>query len=305
MTSTYAHQFPKELVKNVTAMCGQTGKAWLNDLPGLIDEIQREWSIRVGEPFQAGEFNFVAPAIRFDSDPTVLKISPPFPTIEISGEAEYLRSRDGNGAVKLLVEDAARRAILLERAIPGKNLAEDFADNKPAAIEPAIGVLRSILLPAPSRAADIVTLDHWFSGLRKYATTDFPAKYASKALRIYDELSRQPNRTFYLHGDFHPGNVVTAMRTPFLAIDPKGIIGHLGYEIAVFLNNFHWWQETEPDIGAIVAHAVDQFSDAFEIDPNELRRWAFAQMVLGAWWSFDETPAFYNNEVAKADIWDV
>jgi len=28
-------------------------------------------------------------------------------------------------------------------------------------------------------------------------------------------------------------------------------------------------------------------------------------MVLGAWWTFEETPAFYNNEVAKADIWNV
>ena len=51
--------------------------------------------------------------------------------------------------------------------------------------------------------------------------------------------------------------------------------------------------------------AVFQFADAFDIDPFELRQWAFAQMVLGAWWTFDEMPEFYDNEVAKADVWNV
>ena len=48
------------------------------------------------------------------------------------------------------------------------------------------------------------------------------------------------------------------------------------------------------------AHAA-----AFDIDPHELREWAFAQMVLGAWWHFIDMPSLYDNEVAKADIWNV
>ena len=96
--------------------------------------------------------------------------------------------------------------------------------------------------------ADVDTLDQWFDNFRRYTETEFSAEYAAKAFEIYERLSIQPGRTFYLHGDFHPGNVVTATRSPFLAIDPKGIVGHLGYDIAVFVNNLHRWQKTYHDV---------------------------------------------------------
>ena len=59
------------------------------------------------------------------------------------------------------------------------------------------------------------------------------------------------------------------------------------------------------DSGRMNPIKFGQFSEAFDLDPQELRQWAFAQMVLSAWWTFDEMPALYNNEVAKADNWDV
>ena len=99
--------------------------------------------------------------------------------------------------------------------------------------------------------------------------------------------------------------MVSATRERFLAIDPKGIVGPIGYDIAVFLNNFHWWQEERADIKERLDHAVRKFAESFDIDAYDLRCWAFAQMVLGAWWTFDEMPDIYQNEVAKADVWDI
>ena len=83
------------------------------------------------------------------------------------------------------------------------------------------------------------------------------------------------------------------------------MIGPIGYDIAVFLNNFLWWQETRVDVKARLSAAVTMFSAAFDIEPLVLRQWAFAQMVLSAWWTFDEMPEIYDNEVAKADIWEL
>lgn len=37
----------------------------------------------------------------------------------------------------------------------------------------------------------------------------------------------------------------------------------------------------------------------------EIREWAFAYMVIGAWWTFDEMPEHYDNNFAEIDIWDV
>src|SRR5688500_3786967 len=109
MASNWQHRFPSELVKHVTGICGQRGEAWLTSLPDLIDELSEMWSIEVDEPFLAGEFNFVAPATS-DGEPVVLKIAPPYDDNEFLGEASFLRSRAGRGAVQLLAQDLMRRA---------------------------------------------------------------------------------------------------------------------------------------------------------------------------------------------------
>jgi len=98
---------------------------------------------------------------------------------------------------------------------------------------------------------------------------------------------------------------VTATRERFLAIDPKGIVGHLGYDIAVFLNNLLWWQKNSPGLREFLDGAIRQFAEALEFQDRELREWAYASMVIGAWWTYDEMPEHYDNEVALADIWDV
>jgi streptomycin 6-kinase len=305
MVSNFRDSLPGELVTHIRAICGRKGEEWFEQLPTTIKGLEDKWSLKVEPPFPGIEFNFVAPAIREESEQVVLKISPPFEQIEIYGEAAYLRCRVGAGAVRLLEEDRESRAILIERALPGESLSEYFKGREPEVARPMINVLQAILRPVPAESVEAATVDKWFDNLRRSASTDFPGNYVVKALTIYEKLSQQNDRVFYLHGDFHPANVVTATRSPYLAIDPKGLIGHLGYDIAVFLNNFHWWQEGRPDVNERLDAAVDQFSIAFDIDPTEIRQWAFAQMVLGAWWTFDEMPEMYKNEVVKADVWNV
>ena len=300
----YDQKLPDELVTHTLAMCGDRGRAWLDDLPKRIADFEQKWAIEVLEPFPAGEFNFVAPAIRNRSENVVIKIAPPFENHEARGEARFLRTLNGDGTVGLLAEDRQLEALLLERALPGNNLAEVFSENESSCLSPAIEILKRILRPVPSDLSDVLLLDDWFNGLRRSRSTDFPAVYADKALELYDNvLKHQPKH--YLHGDFHPANIVSAQRSPFLAIDPKGIVGPIGYDIAVFLNNYHWWQETRADIRERLEIAVCKFAEAFRLAPITLRQWAFSQMVLGAWWTFDEMPQVYNNAVAKADIWDV
>jgi streptomycin 6-kinase len=305
MQGQYGFQIPSELVKHVTSICGERGVRWLAELPATIAELESEWSITIGEPFEAGEFNFVARALDNAGGRVVIKIAPPYERIEIFGEAAFLQTRDGLGAVRLIAEHRDRRAIMIEHAAPGINLAELFKDDKAAAVAPAIEVLRSISMPASDAPVGTTTLDDWFSGLRRAESTAFPSTYAKKALQIYGELSADSDRDQYLHGDFHHGNIVSATRSRYLAIDPKAIIGHIGYDISVFLNNHHWWQKGVRDLNARLGTAIDQFSEAFQLDPYEIRRWAYAGMVLGAWWSFEDMPEHYDNAVAAADIWSV
>lgn len=303
MISSFRESLPSEFVRNTIALCRTRGESWLDALPETIRRLEREWSLTVGKPFPNIGYNFVAPATFHDGSSAVIKIGLPLDNIEIYGEAKYLRTLDGRGAIRLLKEDRKLEAILVERAVPGETLTNIFSKRPHEAIAQAINVLRQTLHAPPLDRADTISLDDWFQGLNRYTEKRFPAEYARFALEIYERLSRQPNRTFYLHGDFHPDNIVSGDRSAFVLIDPKGIVGHIGYEIAVFLNNFHWWQKTLPDIRERLDRVVDDFASAFDLEPAELEQWAFAQMVLSAWWTFDEMPEIYSDEVQNADIW--
>lgn len=301
---TFKDTLPKELVKHVTAICGRGGEEWLGRLPRLIGELEREWSVIVHEPFPGIEFNFVAPATRGE-EPVVVKLAPPYERTEIHAEAKYLRTRDGAGAVRLIAADRERRAIMIERAIPGQALFEVFKDDPAGAVRPAIEVLRSVLRPPPQDMTDVGSLDTWFNNFRRYRGTEFPKNYAEKAFGIYERLSTQQDRIFYLHGDFHPGNVVTSHRANYLAIDPKGIVGHIGYDLAVFLNNLQWWWKGESELPELVNFAIREFAASFGLTESEIREWAFAYMVIGAWWTFDDMPEQYDTDLAEIDVWDV
>ncbi len=295
---------PDELRTHVTESLGPKGREWLADLPRIVAEIEWMWEIRSGEPLAAGEYNYVAPATRTDGEQVVIKIAPPFEHDECYSEAAFLKHKAGAGCVRLLAADREYRAIMLERAIPGLNLVELFGRNEGEMIAPAAAVLKRILEPPPQAVNGIIRLDNWFAHLERAEGTDFPSRYVEKALGFYRELSRRAE-LFYLHGDFHPGNIVNATREPYLAIDPKGIVGPMGYDIAVFLNNIHWFHADHTDLTKKLARAVRQFASAFELPEIDVRKWAYAVQVMGSWWNFDEMPALYSGGVVKADIWEV
>jgi streptomycin 6-kinase len=303
MADTFRETLSQDLVTHIAAICGSRGEAWFDELPEIVRKLESEWNLTVRDSFPGIEYNFVAPATMSDGREVVVKIAPPFERIEIYGEAKYLRTLDGDGAVRLVAENREMRAIVIERAIPGESLFEKFAERPIECVGPAIDVLKTILRPPPDDMTDVDTLDNWFDNFRRYTETDFPPDRAAKALAIYERLSTQPGHNCYLHGDYHLGNVVTAERAEFLAIDPKGIAGHVGYDIAVFLINLHRWQEKNDDVARLIANAIAQFAKAFDMTEKEIREWTFATMVIGAWWNFDDMPELYDATVAMPDIW--
>lgn len=295
---------PAELVKHVTAICGDAGVVWLAELPRIVAELEGKWNMTTEPAFEKGEYNFVAPAASETID-AVLKVSPPYPTVEIFAEAEFLRALNGKGAARLLDEDRDNRAILIERIHPGVTMDVYFADDPFTCVEPAIKVLKSILMPPPYPSSEAQLFYDWYFRFQRSLETEFPRAYASKALTIFDRFFQDDEHTYYLHGDFHPGNVISSGESEFVVIDPKGLVGHLTYDISVFLNNLHWWQKGSPGVQSQLFTAARQFADAFGLDEFTIREAAYAGMVIGAWWNFEDMPEHYNNEVVLADIWEV
>jgi len=305
MSKEFGAVLPKAFAANAVALCGEKGSDWLKRLPDTVSALEHKWNIKAGKYFRDLSFNYVASAEAADGQPAVLKIGLPLEDVEIFGEAEYLRVLDGQGVVKLLKFDREHQAVLLERARPGIDLKSVCRKDQGKAPAIAIDVLKRLLRPVPASTEHFIRLDDWFDGLKRAAGTDFPRGYAERALSLYSELSADAKNVFLLHGDLHHTNILSATREPYLAIDPKGIIGHLGYDIGVFLNNHYNWLEWNSRLAAKLDKAVAEFASAFELEEIAIRRWAFCQMVVSCWWIFDEMPGAAGEDCGLSDIWGV
>lgn len=305
MNIEFRHSLPRKFVDNTIALCGERGKNWLNELPETIAHLEKKWSIKSAGHFRNLSYNYVASAILSDGKSAVLKIGLPLNDVEIYGEAAYLQEANGVGTAHLLEFDREYQSILLERMVPGSNLKSVCKKDQAEAVGIMIRVLKRILKHPPNETGDFIQLDDWFDGLKRAAGTKFPQDYAERALAYYVELSADTKNIFLLHGDLHHDNILSAKREPFLVIDPKGIVGHMGYDIGVFLNNHGDWLEWDTRLEGKLDKAVAEFSFGFDLEQIVVRKWAFCQMVLSWWWMFDEMPEMFGDELGLSDIWKI
>jgi len=106
---------------------------WLDDLPELVGGLERDWSIRVGRPYQDATEAFVARASLGDGTPGVLKVMVPQESGAAGHEITALRLAGGEGCVRLLRADEALLARMREqyRYI----LVDEFQDTNIAQLE--------------------------------------------------------------------------------------------------------------------------------------------------------------------------
>ncbi len=219
----------------------------------------------------------------------VLKLG--FPAPELRAEIEALRLFDGHGIVHLLDADADQGALLLEHLMPGTPLSSLPDDEKAAAI--AAGVMRQLWRPVPAEHM-FPTVADWAAGLsklrRRYggATGPFPSFLVEEAETLFAELIGSMAEPMLLHGDLHHDNILAAERQPWLALDPKGVIGEPAYEVGALLRNPAPRLLDEPQPGRILARRIHRLSEDLGFDRARLRGWGLAQAVLAAWWSLED-----------------
>ena len=296
-------QLPEKFRRNILDLHREIGEQWLNNLPDLIAEISEKWTLSVEPPFPNLSYNYVAPCVSDDGTQAVLKIGFGEKKSVIFSEAEFLKLLDGNGAVKLLRFDKNYCALLLERLIPGENLKRICQTNDEQATRIAIEVIQRLRCKPPETGA-FPALENWMNGLQTAEKVNFAPRLVAKARNYFEELSDASEQNLLLHGDLHHENILSAEREAFLAIDPKGVIGDIGYEIGVFLNNQRRLIRTRQNLSHILPRCVEQFARSFEIEPQKLRKWAFAQAVLSAWWVFEDTGTVSEKWTTYADIWE-
>lgn len=302
MEKGFVNNLPEKFVRLITESHGSNGQNWLDDLPQIIDAYEDKWSIKIGKAFPDLSYHFVAPCVFTDKTEAVIKIGYPENDSPVFNEAEMLKLYDGNGAVRFLRIDEKNPALLLERLKPGENLKSIFGEDSENIVAAAIKVLKKIKMKIPVKH-NFILLENWFDGFKKAEKINFPAEPIAKAKRFFAELAKAEK--YLIHGDFHHENILSAGDKGLIVIDPKGVIGQIGYEISVFLNNHLWHFAGAANLIEIINSAVSKFSRAFQIAPEDLRKWAFAQGVLSAWWTFEENSENWIKELAFTENWKV
>ncbi|MGH7468922.1 MAG: aminoglycoside phosphotransferase family protein [Longimicrobiales bacterium] len=110
----------------------------------------------------------------------------------------------------------------------------------------------------------------------------------SRAESIASELLGSAAGDIVLQGDLHHENILAAHREPWLAIDPKGVIGEPAYEPGALLRNPMPTILTLPGLEALLAHRARLLSELLAIDRSRILAWAFVQAVLAACWDFED-----------------
>ncbi|HEY1820742.1 MAG TPA: aminoglycoside phosphotransferase family protein [Trebonia sp.] len=272
------------------------GLSWLDRLPELIGAACDRWRLEVsGPPYEGGVCGWVAPVSRADGSPAVLKVTWPHP--EAAQEPAALRCWAGKGAIRVLEDDRATWTMLLEACRPGTPLRD--AD---LPVERGLEIGANLLNALWGEGARLPP-GHDFDSMAE--TCDRSADVAAGRARRYGKvlarlgvdlgvldlgiqllrsLPRSAGRQVLVHGDFNPGNLLAAERSPFLAIDPKPLVGDPAYDPWQLVAQLGWPFRRE-DAASLVWERIRRLADLLDLAPERIAAWGVARDVEGGLWA--------------------
>lgn len=282
-------QLPNHFAKTIAGVLGDVGQEWLDQFPQILAAVAERYELTLGDPF-ALSYNYVCAATTRDDTPVVLKLSPPY--AEFKHEVNALRHYDVRGSVQVLDVDLELRAVILERVAPGDPLRTLALRDDDLATHIAVEVMQNLWKPLPAHHT-FPTIADWSQGLQDLreqydgSTGPMPTHLVERAEAIYRELLVDAPPAVLLHGDLHHDNILSATRTPYLAIDPKGLAGEPAYEIGPFFYNPFPEIYQRADLDRVLARRLAIFAEHLPFDRERLLACAFAHSVLSAAWSVE------------------
>jgi streptomycin 6-kinase len=266
--SAMAINIPSQLAANCRKSVERS--AWLRRLPDTLQNLEMDWSLVLGPPFDTDvSCAWVAPARLIDGSSAVLKV--PMPHMEAEHEVEGLRFWNGDPTVRVLLSDDHTCGMLLERCQPGTPLRALPESDQDLVITGLLRRLwRSPSAPHPFRPLSAL-MKFW--GQETLADVDrWPdAGLIREGLRLFDELPHTAPREVLLATDLHAGNVLRAAREPWLVIDPKPFVGDPAYDATQHLFNCDARLIADPD------GLIRRMADLLEVSDERLRMWTFAR----------------------------
>jgi streptomycin 6-kinase len=257
------------------------GAAWLQRLPRLVLECADEWGLELGVPLDGGAVALVLRVSTADGAPAVLKLGF-HGDVESEHEAAALAHWGGSGAVRLLREDTARRALLLEWCEPGTRLWA--VDDDTDATRAAAAVLRRLHASPPAAAPFRrlgVAVAGWAEELMpawEAHGRPFDRAVLDEAVAACRDLATCEAHVL-LHQDLHGGNVVRSA-SGWVAIDPKPLVGDPAFDVASLVRDRRWLLGVGDDL-ARMRRRLDVLRDELGLDRERMRLWSVVHAL--AW----------------------
>ena len=252
-----------DIVRNKAITTGHAD--WLDGLPALVADLEREWDLAVGPPYQGGTEALVAPAMCGDGTEAVLKLLVPHDHDAAGREIAVLELAAGQGCAALLRSDVDRGAMRLERlGAPRYDLRRPLRERLPILVETAARVWR----PAPDAGLPTGAdkgrwlIDHITTAWDDLdwpcaeQTVDHAVACAERRVAAHDD-----ERAVLVHGDVHQWNALVATEG-FKLVDPDGYLAEPEYDLGILMRE-----------------------DAIELmegDPTERARWLAERTGLDA-----------------------
>ncbi len=209
---------------------------WLRSMRSKLDDWCRTWQIEL-EPVEPPDtFNIVLFGHSRQVGDVVLKLSP-F-TFESLAELDAVRQAAGPGFVCLIDADPSISLMMLEWIRPGTVLRDAGLSDEQAT---RIGAAKMReFWKEPRTEGDLIPLERWAKELLDHNPAAHP-KAPTHLLAIgkdiaHEQLSSPTSQTM-LHGDLHHQNILQGKGGQWITIDPKGLIGERGYDIATWMMN--------------------------------------------------------------------
>jgi streptomycin 6-kinase len=197
---------------------------------------------------------------------------------EAEHEADALRLWDGDGAVRCFetrrLEDTT--ALLLERCVPGEQLRRSLPEPDQDVV--IAGLMRRLWDHRPPDGHPFGTLAvmcalwaEWFEAGFAEDDRGLDPGLAREGVTLLRELPGSTQDSVLLCTDLHAGNVLSARREPWLAIDPKPFTGDPAFDPVQHMLGCDERLASDPvGLARRMAGLVD-------LDPERVRLWLFTR----------------------------
>ena len=244
-----------------------------------LNSTASKWKVAVSEARET-ETSLLGFGVH-DSKPVVLKITK---VADELNSGSVLCAFEAKGTVTAYKSEPG--AVLLERLEPGRELVELVrAGNDEEATKILSDVIGRMANHKPPTGCP--TVFDWARGFDRYHEGPIALELAQQGKEMYRGLAESQKQTMLLHGDLHHYNVLFDTKRGWVAIDPKGVVGELEYEVGAIIRN----PVENPGLYVsrdVVERRLKALTTALHLDYERALGWSFAQAVLSAIWSLED-----------------